>query len=550
LKNHITRRNFLKQSALGAAALGAVPMIGSRSLAIPAVIGDIVLRPYLTQEMPQIAFAYLTDELEDPFKAPVRVAAEGIVVPQDVSEGKFSVNTRWYVQGFGYVWLSADNGGEFFSSHETHDSGPLNLNVELGRSRVIRNRRVRARYETTGTRFSSDVIHRVDASEELLADAERRKANPERAARLADMALSDALWAGEKIELEHARSVIERKRRTDKVWFGCETRQFVWAKSEETIKRFVELFNFATVTHYAWDTWYELFEPREGYYNWGIKDNIVNWLSQFDITLEGRPIYWPHPSVTPEWLRKKDFEGVKQYLAKHTRDLVGHYGEKVLQWEVVNEMHDWANIHHFAPQQITELVRLACDTAKEVNPRVVRIVNNCCPWADYVARGRQSREDARRPGRSPRKFLQDITEAGVDFDVLGIQTYFPQRDLSDIARLLERLEKFGKPIYVTELGASSNLLAPTTSGAITAAPDEPFAWHRHWDEELQADWLEQVYTLFYSRPLVKAINWYDMSDFRPFIINGGLVREDGTTKQSYHRLKSLLASWNALPTPR
>jgi hypothetical protein len=82
---------------------------------------------------------------------------------------------------------------------------------------------------------------------------------------------------------------------------------------------------------------------------------------------------------------------------------------------------------------------------------------------------------------------------------------------------------------------------------VTGSPSEPYAWHRHWDEELQADWLEQVYTLYYSRPSVRAINWYDFADFRPFIINGGLVREDATVKKSYERLARLLKSWNALP---
>jgi GH35 family endo-1,4-beta-xylanase len=497
--------------------------------------------------MPEPTFAYASDELDDPFRSPLRLDRQGVVVPEEFGDRKFSVTTRHYVRDFGYVWLAADNAGELYSRAGLAEARTLILSVEFARSRVARNARVREGYQKAGTRFSAEVRNHVEASEELLAEALKRGLGVEQAARLADRALTHALWAGEKIELEHARARIESQRRKEKVYFGCETRQFIWAKSEETIQRFVELFNFATITHYVWDTWYEVFEPKEGYYNWGIKDNIVNWLSQFDITLEGRPIYWPHPSVTPDWLKVKDFEGVKAYLARHARDLVSHYGDKVLQWEVVNEMHDWANVHHFSPSQITELVRLACDTTRETNPRVVRILNNCCPWADYVARGRQSREDARRPGRSPRKFIADLTEAGVEYDVLGIQIYFPQRDLSDIVRLLERMEKFGKPIYITEIGASSNLLAPSTTGAVTGSPSEPYAWHRHWDEELQADWLEQVYTLYYSRPSVRAINWYDFADFRPFIINGGLVREDATVKKSYERLARLLKSWNALP---
>jgi len=546
----INRRRFITQSALGAAALGLGRLAAPAAPLIQTAPRQAAFRPYPPRNMPAMNFVYATDELEDPFKSSIHVAQEGIVVPEDLGSKKFSVNARWYVHGFGYVWLAADNAGRFFSRDELARAGTLNFNYELARSRVSRNSRVRTRYEKEKTTFSPEVVNLVETSEELLADAAKARTDGERCARLADRALTFAMWAGEAIELEKARSDIRTRPRADRVWFGCETRQYIWAKHEDFTHRFVELMNFATITHYVWDTWYELFEPSEGVYNWGVKDNIVNWLSKYDVTLQGRPLFWFHPTVTPEWLKRKSYDEVRRYVDRHTVDLVSHYGDRVTQWEVVNEFHDWANIHQFTPDQITQIVRQACDKTREVNPRVVRILNNCCPFAEYVARGRQARMDATRPLRSPRKFLQDLAEAGVDYDVLGIQIYFPQRDLSDIARLLERLSVFGKPIYITEIGASSNLLAPTTTGAVTGASDEPYAWHRQWDEELQADWLEQVYTLYYSRPYVKAINWYDFSDFRPFIINGGLVREDSSPKQSFHRMKELLASWNALPATR
>ncbi len=114
-------------------------------------------------------------------------------------------------------------------------------------------------------------------------------------------------------------------------------------------------------------------------------------------------------------------------------------------------------------------------------------------------------------------------------------------------RLIERFEKFGKPIYITEIGASSGPTGRMIRTGDMEIPDEPYEWHRYWDEELQADWLEQVYTIFYSRPSIKAINWYDFSDFRPFIKNGGLITEESEPKRAFHRLKELLTDWNTLP---
>jgi endo-1,4-beta-xylanase len=544
--NRVTRRSFLRSGILGAAAIAASPVVSRCSSFSVRTTDKLTFRPYPDPQMPPLGFVYAADNLEDPFKSSIRAESEGIVFDDQSVDRRFSINAKWYVKEFGYLWLSADNAGEFYTLRGEGKS-VYNLNYEFARSRVARNAAVHKRYKAEGTEFSSEVNHLVALSEELCHDASRSPSNGTKNARLSDQALYYALRAGEKIELEKARDAIQQLgHRT--VHFGCETRQYVWARSEEFVKRFAEVMNFATITHYVWDSWYEVFEPREGEYNWGIKDNIVNWLRERNITIQGRPLFWFHPTVTPEWLKNKTFDELKKYIDKHTHDLVTHYGDDVLQWEVFNEYHDWANIHDHTPEQITELTRRALDRTKEVNPRVVRILNNCAPWAEYAARGRMARMDATRPLRSPRRFLQDLAEAGVEYDVLGIQIYFPQRDLSDIARLLERLATFGKPIYITEIGASSNLMTQSSSGAITSSADEPYAWHRHWDEELQADWLEQVYTLYYSKPFIKAINWYDFSDFRPFIANGGLVREDSSPKQSFHRLKNLLASWATMPT--
>ena len=541
----ISRRAFIKGAALSAGALASARSTrGERSSFLTRSDAGLTFRPWPDANMPPIDFAYLADRNEDPFKSPLRITRDGIEVPPEASSVPFSVNARWYVPGFGYLWLSADNGGELYSARSA--ASPLNLAVEFARSRVARNRRVLEAYRREGTEFSAEVRDLESLAEELLRDAVNPAIGGEHAGAVANRALLHALGAGERMEIEHAESAIRKFGKRD-ARFGCETRQFVWARSEEMERHFTEVFTFATITHYVWDSWYELFEPREGVYNWGIKDDIARWLTEHDIPIEGRPLFWFHPTVTPDWLKRKSFDDLKRYIERHTHDLVSHYGDRVLQWEVFNEYHDWANIHRHTPDQITELTRLALDRTKDENPRVIRLLNNCAPWGEYVARGRQARMDANRPLRTPRKYLADLSSAGVDYDVLGIQIYFPQRDLSDIARLLDRLAAFGKPIYITEIGASANMTAPSSSGAVTAPAFEPFAWHRPWDEELQADWLEQVYKIYYSRQYVRAINWYDFSDFRPFIVNGGLVREDSTPKKSFERLKGLLESWGRLP---
>ncbi|HAB53041.1 MAG: hypothetical protein A2315_15055 [Ignavibacteria bacterium RIFOXYB2_FULL_35_12] len=545
--NGIDRRKFLRASALGAVAVATAPIMSRFGNIIASSKGGGIIQPYPHPWMPKIEFVYLTDQNEDPFKSGIQVTQEGIKLPDDLGDKKFGINSRWFIEGFGFVYLTADNGGEHFSLKEVQSREKLNLNYEYAKSRVVRNRKVKERYSKSGTLFSREVNHLINLSEELFDDAAKKQNDTERCADYSDRALKYALIVGEKIELEHAKSEIIRQNRKDKVHFGCESRQLIWAQSEGFTKRFPELFNTATVTHYVWDSWYQLFEPTEGNYNWGVKDDIVNFLMKHKISIEGRPLFWFHPTVTPDWLKQKSFSQLKSYMEKHVYDLVNHYGDKVLEWEVMNEYHDWANIFNHSVDEITEITRLAFERTKEVNPNVKRISNNCCLWGEYAARGRMARMDATRPLRTARKYVEDILNAGVELDIVGIQIYFPQRELSDIVRMVERFEKFRKPIYITEIGASSGPTNETVFNGSQKIPTNPYDWRRPWDEELQADWLEEVYTIYYSRPLIKAINWYDFSDFRPFIVNGGIVREDTSPKMSFDRLKNLLNNWNRLP---
>ncbi|HUF11039.1 MAG TPA: endo-1,4-beta-xylanase [Rhodothermales bacterium] len=539
----LSRRNLLKSGLAGTASLALTPLSGWASF-IPRRDDGLRFEPFPHPGMPELKFAYATDPDGNPFRT-LGVEQGRIGTPSDLSQ-RFGVNARWYVEGFGFVWLEADNDGRHFSLSEPQERS-LNLNFEFARTRVRINSERMARFGAAGTSFSTEVRHLHALSQQLLEDA--AKATAAGQAGLADKSLLYALWAAERLELENAHHAISGQQRSDHVYFGCETRQYIWAKSEPFVDRFTDVFNYATVTHYVWDSWYEVFEPEEGKHRWGIKDNIVDWLTENNVTIEGRPLFWFHGVVTPDWLKNKSFDELKGYVDRHTEALVGHYGDRISHWEVVNEYHDWANIHNHTPEQITEITRQACEKTHEVNPDIVRIINNCCPFGNYVSYRYNSEGPADRPLRTPHQFVRDIVDAGVPFEVVGVQMYFPQRDLQQIIRLVERFEQFGKPVQITEIGATSGPTTETVRAGDMKLQDHLYDWRRPWDEDLQADWLEELYTLFYSKPWIEAINWYDFADFRTFIRNGGLVREDLSTKQSYDRLHNLLGRWNRLPSP-
>jgi GH35 family endo-1,4-beta-xylanase len=95
--------------------------------------------------------------------------------------------------------------------------------------------------------------------------------------------------------------------------------------------RFTELFDYATITYYTITGADGMpdFEPTRGDRRFDTRDVLFERLKQHDITVEGRPLFWPYPSVTPDWMRDLSYDEVLKYVEQHTREVVGHYGDRM-----------------------------------------------------------------------------------------------------------------------------------------------------------------------------------------------------------------------------
>jgi endo-1,4-beta-xylanase len=190
---------------------------------------------------------------------------------------------------------------------------------------------------------------------------------------------------------------------------------------------------------------------------------------------------------------------------------------------------------------LLEKTRLAADATHAADPKAVRVVNNCCLFGEYAAEGRTYKGNQPRPLRTPLQYLRAALKTGVDFDAVGLQVYYPEHDLFEIARMLDRFAALGKPLHVTELGVSSR--ADHDEQSMGKEPSQSY-WHGPWSESIQADWVEQFYTLCYSHPAEKAVTWWDFSDSGGhFWPHGGFLRPDSQPKESYHRLQPLIRNW-------
>lgn len=563
------RRDFITKTALagiGTAVLSnqilSAPQIFTKSKTVPYTEkGKLIFKPYIVQkgkgphlgriksfkemgpkEWDFPCWAFASDEEWDTFHSNIFVDDNGVSISDTEGKENFGINVRWNVEGFGYIYMTADNGGEFYRLPAGGKEERFNLNYELAKSRVTANRKRLNKFLTEGYIPNSEVKSFIDLSEEFYGNSVKSINDETNRAVQSQKALYYAMHGGEMLELDKASYDIGKMQYRKNFFLGCDTEDWKDMDKELFLNLFSDVFDYATITYYLHG-----FQPHEGKYNWEIKDPKFEALKKRDITVEGRPLFWADDCCTPDWLRKKTYPEILKYAEKFTRDMVSHYGDGMYAWEIINEAHDFDNSLKLLPDQMVEIAKLIAETAKDTNPKVDRLINNCCIQADYVQIVDWDKYDKRFPIVTPHQFIKMCHEAGVDFTITGQQLYYQysNRDLADIIRMMERLQKYGRPVHVTEIGTTSG--CNCNNKTVTESQPEldlPYTWHRQWDEDLQAEWLEKIYTLHYSKPWIEAVNWYDQVDQFSFIKNGGLISNpQGDKKFAYHKLKHLRDDW-------
>ncbi|MEG3437632.1 endo-1,4-beta-xylanase [Pannus brasiliensis CCIBt3594] len=478
--------------------------------------------PLARKPLDQLYFLTLDDE---PIPNPPRVVEPGKLLSR-LPDIPFAIALKLSVTDFGEVFLYADNRGEGYSRADF----PLNLNLAFADSRFYRVRSSIELWRKQGFSFSPEIFQRLEKAERYLNRGREAEDSKERA-RYCDLSLNESLYAGEEAVFSKASQIIARKSPRPDYLFGCNFFGHP-QQGEEYDRLFKNLFDFATVPFY-----WRYFEPKLGEKNFASVDTSVNWLLSQDITPKGHPLVWFHEIGFPEEIREKSFAEITDLVARRVREITAYYRGKINYYDVINEANGlaWANELQFSLEQFIELTRIAAVESRRGNPEVFRIVNNCCLWAENVAYHQP-------PQHSPFEYLRSILDAGIEFEAIGLQLYYPDRDFFEIDRLLDRFSRLGKTIHITELGVSSSTEIDETSYL-----KEPAGrWRKPWSEEVQAAWIEQFYTLCYSKSYIEAISWWDLTDNGNFWPNGGLVRKDMTPKLGYLKLQELIHEWRGI----
>lgn len=483
---NVTRRQF------GAAALGAAAAVpNAPQCKVRNASGD----PLSTGDLDRM---YLCDFLMRTFPVKPEVTpGEARFRPP---RAPFRIGMTLRVPDFGHVFVYADNRGRGYTRESF--AQPLDLNYEFAADRLATVEQLLERPEFV---VPAATARRAERARELLGRGELFES------------LKESLWAGEELVVERARQAIEKRGARRGFLFGCNA--FGYPKlGKPYAERFEALFNYATLPFYLGPT-----EPVEGKPDYSRVEKILSWIGGVEILAKGHPLVWFFPPTTPGWLKGRPYAEVKRMATDYARQSVLRFRHRIHAWDVINEAH-LQNVLDFDFEQQIDITRAAAEAAREADPSCFRVVNNCCTWNDYMRAPQLGR-------RNVYDYLRTVLDAGIDFEAIGLQYYHAGRDMLEIERSVETFKGFGKPIHITELGAPSE-------PALGQPP-----WHGgQWSATAQADWVEQFYTLAYSKPYIEAITWWDLSD-PAFIPHGGLVSEELAPKPAYERLAALLGKW-------
>jgi len=410
----------------------------------------------------------------------------------------FGIAIPLKVRGFGKVYLHADAGGKGYSSR----SHAIQLNTEITRCRLHAVDRQEKKYgrhkvETTGIR------ERLNRAFALFEQAEKADMASEQAVRM-EQSLCESLWAGEELALQVARFRVERVGWRDAFLWGCVPNGNELHQAEKEL--FIRIFNFLPLDFSRWT-------PSGNHES---QDNALWWAQQAHITLKGRRLLTGE--TQGDYRQTKTQGQLADKLIERIAQILGHYRGRIRYWDILTDPHLWLPALGCSQEAMVALTRQLGSAAKEVDPQCVRIIS--------------IKYDLTAP--SPFTYLRACVEADAPFECVELRVHWAGIDLWELDRLLEHYADIGKPLHLT-------LVSPPAG----KEQHDSFEWHEAPSEAMQAEWLEAVYTLAYSKPYIVAVCCSPLSDLDN---TQGILYNDYTPKDAYERLRELRKRLHTSPT--
>ncbi len=210
-------------------------------------------------------------------------------------------------------------------------------------------------------------------------------------------------------------------------------------------------------------------EPREGQFNWGEADALVNFGTANGMRVYGHTLLWHNQ--TPAWVFQ-DASGspltnspehkalLLQRLENHIRAVAGRYAGRIYAWDVANEVIDPLEPDGLRRSRWYEIagidyLRTAFRVAHEVVPDAVLYIN------DYNTHNPRKRDFLYT-------LVQQLRAEGVPVEGVGHQTHInvEQPPIAQIEQSIQKFAALGVQQAITELDVSVYTNARDTYAAV------------------------------------------------------------------------------------
>ena len=176
---------------------------------------------------------------------------------------------------------------------------------------------------------------------------------------------------------------------------------------------------------------------------------------------------------------------------------------------------------------------------KTILPNAKTLVSITQPFGEYHAK--------QGVGVPPMLYAEMVAQAGVNFEAFGLEIEMgvPKpgnftRDLFQLSCLLDKFSTLGRPVYITAVcrpGRNTTDSGDESNGKLD--PSQGGRWHKPWDQQLQAEWIEAFYKLAFSKPYVESVAWGNLADLSHTIPGGGLLDDMLKPKPAYAKIQEL-----------
>ena len=300
-------------------------------------------------------------------------------------------------------------------------------------------------------------------------------------------------------------------------------------KTDEYKRLYARLFNIGTLPFY-----WKFVEPENGKKRYAKGSPRIYRKPNIDLCLEFCEEYGIEPkahcldydSFSPDWVKAmNDLDAIRNALYDRFEELSKLYADRVPSWEVTNETLNLPYSEHTIHFQQPDTIEWDFRMANRLFPKNKLIINEAHNNLWPVFNGNRSAyymliERALNKGCR-------IDSIGMQFHVcateenepkLGESMYSPER----IYAVLDRYADFGKPIQITEISV-------------------PCYRNTEEDEDIQAEIIKNLYSIWFSHPAMEAIIYWDVIDGYEWTDNiCGLLRQNLAPKKAYTVLDELI----------